>query len=179
MPIYVALLRGINVGGSKVLKMELLREIMEGAGCTDVATYIASGNVVFGHASRSEAKLRKDLETAIAKASKLEVPVVLRTFAEMTKVVSANPFPKSGGTELHVLFCTTTPTAAAFAKLESTSFEPEAWAIANREVYLKLPKGIGTSKLAGTITRISPAKEATARNWNTVEKLTAMAAERA
>lgn len=178
MPTYIALLRGINVGGSKVLKMALLREVLEGAGCEDVETYIASGNVVFGHASRSEAKLQKDLETAIEKAAKFHVPVVLRSVAEMAKVIRDNPFPRSGGKELHVLFCTTKPAATAFAKLEAAKFEPEEWALANREVYLKLPNGLGNSKLAGTITRVSPAKEATARNWNTVEKLVAMAAER-
>ncbi|NVB79411.1 MAG: DUF1697 domain-containing protein [Kofleriaceae bacterium] len=178
MPVYVALLRGINVGGSKSLKMTLLREVLESAGCKDVETYIQSGNVVFAHASRSEAKLQKDLEAAIAKAAKFDVPVVLRSAAELNQVVNDNPFPKSGGKELHVLFCTTKPTATAFAKIEAAKFAPEAWALANREVYLNLPHGIGTSKLAGAITRVSPAKEATARNWNTVEKLVAMAAER-
>lgn len=178
MPTYVGLLRGINVGGSKVLKMTLLREVLERAGCKDVETYIASGNVVFGHASRSEAKLQRELEAAIAKAAKFHVPVVLRSAAEMSKVVEDNPFPKSGGKELHVLFCATKPEANAFAKLEAAKFNPEEWALANREVYLKLPNGLGNSKLAGTITRVSPAKEATARNWNTVEKLVAMAAER-
>lgn len=158
--------------------MTLLREVLESAGCKDVETYIQSGNVVFTHASRSEAKLQNDLEAAIAKAAKFDVPVVLRSAVELGQVVRDNPFPRSGGNELHVLFCATKPTAPAFAKLEAAKFEPEAWALANREVYLKLPNGIGRSKLAGTITRVSPAKEATARNWNTVEKLVAMAAKR-
>jgi uncharacterized protein (DUF1697 family) len=175
---YIALLRGINVGGNRPLKMTLLREVLETAGCTDVETYIQSGNVVFGHASRSEAKLREDLEQRIAKAAKFEVPIVLRSAAEMSSVIADNPFPKAGDKELHVLFCATRPTAAAFTKIEAAKFAPERWALANREVYLHLPSGIGNSKLAGTITRVSPAKEATARNWNTVEKLVAMAAER-
>jgi uncharacterized protein (DUF1697 family) len=178
MPTYIGLLRGINVGGNKVLKMPVLRDVLERAGCKDVETYIASGNVVFGHASRSEAKLQRELEAVIAKAATFHVPVVLRSAAEMAKVIEDNPFPAFGGKELHVLFCTTKPEAKAFAKLEAATFAPEEWALANREVYLKLPKGIGTSKLAATITRVSPAKEATARNWNTVEKLVAMAAER-
>ena len=178
MPTYVALLRGINVGGHKPLKMALLREILEGAGCTDVETYIQSGNVVFGHASRSEAKLQAELEKQIAKATKFDVTVVLRSAAEMKTVVADNPFPKAGDKELHVLFCTTRPTAAAFSKVEAAKFAPETWALANREVYLHLPKGLGNSKLAVTITRVSPAKEATARNWRTVQTLIAMADKR-
>lgn len=178
MPTYVALLRGINVGGKRSLKMTLLREILERAGCTDVETYIQSGNVVFGHPSRSETTLQKDLEARIANAAKLDVPVMLRSSAHIQRVIRDNPFPRAGGKELHVLFCASTPTLATFAKLEAATFAPEEWAVANREVYLKLPGGIGNSKLAGMITRVSPAKEATARNWNTVERLVAMVWQR-
>ncbi len=179
VPAYVALLRGINVGGKRSLKMTLLREVLEAAGCKDVATYIQSGNAVFGHASRTEARLRQDLEARIAKAATFEVPLVLRTGPEMLGVIEDNPFPDAGDAELHVLFCAERPAAAAFAKLEAARFAPEAWALANREVYLRLPNGIGNSKLAAAITRLSPAKEATARNWRTIQTLVAMARERA
>jgi uncharacterized protein (DUF1697 family) len=93
MPSYVALLRGINVGKSKRISMADLRALVEHLGGTDVKTYVNSGNIVFGHEETSEEKL----ETAIADAIKdrigHEVPVVIRTGAELAKIVAGNPFP--------------------------------------------------------------------------------------
>jgi uncharacterized protein (DUF1697 family) len=178
VPAYVALLRGINVGGRHSLKMATLRDVIEAAGGTKVETYIQSGNVVFGHAARAAGPLQTKLTAAIAKAAGFPVPVVLRTGPELAAVVAENPFATAPGEQLHVMFCGAQPAPAAFDKLDASAFAPECWAIGTREVYLRLPNGMGNSKLAVSVSRLAPLKEATARNWRTVQTLAGMIADR-
>ena len=174
MPIYVALLRGINVGGVRSLKMSDLRNTFEKAGCTNVATYIQSGNVVFAHVEKSAAKLGEILEAALAKAAGFDVDIVIRTKSEMAKVVAQNPFPRAKPESLYVYFMPKKPAADALAHVDPKKFEPEKFAVVGRELYLVLPNGGGRSTLVGTLVRKSPIKEATARNWRTVNTLIAM-----
>jgi uncharacterized protein (DUF1697 family) len=172
VPIYVALLRGINVGGSRSLKMTDLKAAFEQAGCTNVATYIQSGNVVFAHAVKSEATLRDLLEAALAKKAGFEVDVVLRTRSELAKVIAHNPFGRAKPEQLHVFFLPQKPASSVLSAIDAKPFAPEAFALEGREVYLFLPNGLGRSKLAVTLMR--KLKDATARNWRTTEKLVAM-----
>jgi uncharacterized protein (DUF1697 family) len=172
VPIYVALLRGINVGGSRPLKMTVLAETFWQAGCTNVATYIQSGNVVFAHVEKSEAKLRELLESAIAKAAGFDVDVVLRTRSELAKVIANNPFVRAKPEQMHVFFLPKKPARDVLATVDAKPFAPEAFQVKGREVYLFLPNGIGNSKLAVMLMR--KLKDATARNWRTTEKLVAM-----
>lgn len=178
MPAYVALLRGINVGGRHSLKMATLREVIEAAGGTKVETYIQSGNAVFGHAARAAGPLQTKLAAAITKAAGFPVPVVLRTATELAAVIATNPFAKASGEQLHVMFCAAQPTPAAFDKLDAAAFAPERWAVGPREVYLHLPNGMGKSKLAVSLSRLAPLAEATTRNWRTVQTLAGMIADR-
>ncbi len=177
MPTYVALLRGINVGGSKVIKMADLRAILTAGGCADVETYIQSGNAVFAHASRSPAKLAADLEQRIAKATGFTVPVVLRTADELAAVIAANPFA-ADVEHLHIMFVAVPLAADALAAIDGKKFAPEQWSAVEREVYLHLPGGIGNSKLAGTVMKAKAMAAATARNWRTVLTLDEMARRR-
>lgn len=161
VPTYVALLRGINVGGNRIIKMTDLRAMFEKAGATDVATYIQSGNVVFKHASRSATKLAAELE------KKLGLTVVLRTADEMQAVLDNNPFPPE---HTHVFFLRT----PGKIDLDPEPFLPEKWQIVGKELYVYLPNGLGRSQLVGKLMRKPPVTDATARNWRTCEKLTAM-----
>lgn len=176
MPAYIALLRGINVGGRHGLKMEALREVIEAAGATKVETYIQSGNAVFTHPARTAGPLAATLATAITKAAGFAVPVVLRTRAELAAVVAENPYPGVAHDKLHVLFTGARIAPAGFGAIDAGAFAPETWSLAAREVYLHLPGGMGASKLAVRVSRLLA--EATARNWRTVETLARMAAER-
>jgi uncharacterized protein (DUF1697 family) len=178
VPAYVALLRGINVGGRHALKMATLRALIEAAGGTTVETYIQSGNVVFGHAARAAGPLQAKLAAAITKAAGFPVPVVLRTAAELAAVIATNPFAKAPGEHLYMMFCAARPGPTAFDKLDAKAFAPECWAIGAREVYLHLPNGLGNSKLAVSLSRLAAMKEATARNWRTVQTLAGMIADR-
>ena len=179
MPAYVALLRGINVGGNRLLKMADLREIFVAAGADDVATYIQSGNVVFTHPARSERTLAAELERRIAKAAGFAVPVVLRTAGQLARVIEDCPFPDADAGHLHVAFLAARPVANVPA-IDARAFAPERCAAVGRELYLYLPDGMGRSKLAAAVLAKPKAIGAggTARNWRTVLKLNELASAR-
>jgi uncharacterized protein (DUF1697 family) len=175
---YVALLRGINVGGNRIIKMADLRETFVAAGARDVETYIQSGNVVFGHAARSATKLAADLEKQLASDAGFPVPVVLRTAAELAGVIAENPFAKADVDQLHVSFLASALPADALAAVDAKAFTPERFFTAAREVYMLLPGGMGRSKLVGAIMKVKAMAPATARNWRTVMTLSEMAGAR-
>jgi len=177
MPVYVALLRGINVGGNRMIKMADLREVFIAAGADDVATYIQSGNVVFTHAARSEPTLAAQLEKRIAKAAGFPVPVVLRTAGQLARVIEDSPFPDAD--HLHIAFLAARPPANA-PTIDARAFAPERCAAVGRELYLYLPDGMGRSKLAAAVLAKPKAIGAsgTARNWRTVLKLNELASAR-
>jgi uncharacterized protein (DUF1697 family) len=179
MPTYVALLRGINVGGSRMIKMADLREVFLAADAADVATYIQSGNVVFTHPGRSESTLTAELEKRIAKAAGFPVPVMLRTAGQLARVIEDSPFPDADAEHLHVAFLAARPPANAPA-IDGRVFAPERYAAVGRELYLYLPGGMGRSKLAAAVLAKPKAIGAagTARNWRTVLKLNELASAR-
>ena len=156
---YIALLRGINVGGKRIIKMQDLRAMFVAAGARDVETYIQSGNVVFGHARPTAARFEKE----IANQTGLDVRVILRTADEW----AALKHPFDDDDHVHVFFL------AAKASVDVEAVAPERYVVKNREVFLYLPDGMGRSKLAAAIGRALPT--ATARNWRTVQQLHAMA----
>jgi uncharacterized protein (DUF1697 family) len=178
MPAYVALLRGINVGGNRMIKMADLRDVFAAAGAQDVATYIQSGNVVFTHPARSERTLAAELEKRIAAAAGFPVPVVLRTAGQLARVIEDSPFRGADADHLHVAFLAA-PAANAPA-FDARAFAPERYAAVGRELYLYLPEGMGRSKLAAAVLARPKAigAAATARNWRTVLQLNELASAR-
>jgi uncharacterized protein (DUF1697 family) len=176
MPRFVALLRGINVGG-RTLKMADLREVVSDAGGTDVETYIQSGNVVLSHRMRSSSKLGAHLSAAIEASTGMDVDVIVRTEGEWEEVVAANPFPDAGGTTLHVVFLADAPPPGSLDSLDLAAFAPEEAALVGRELYLHLPNGMGRAELPKVLEKRGPPVRGTARNWNTVLKLQAMLTE--
>lgn len=174
---YVALLRGINVGGNKKVPMARLRELMEGLGYTEVATLLQSGNAVFTSKEKSPAKVGKQLEAAIAKEFGFEVAVVIRTRDELEAVIKANPLPGAEDAPSHFLvtFLSDVPDPKRFEQIDPAAYLPDEFRLVGREIYARFPKGIGESKLAtvlgGTRLGVTP----TARNWNTVTKLLELA----
>ena len=172
MTTYVGLLRGINVGGNNKLPMADLRALCEGAGFTDVRTYVQSGNVVFG-AKGAEKTVAQKLHGAIAAATGLDLVLTLRTGAELRAIVAGNPFPAiSDGTKLHAMFLSAPPGEITVGP---DAYPPDTYVVAGREIYLALPDGMGRSKLAEVLGRQKALKGATARNWKTVLALTEMA----
>jgi uncharacterized protein (DUF1697 family) len=177
MPVYVAMLRGVNAGGNP-LKMEWLREACAELGFGEVRTYLQSGNVVLSSRLGAEA-LAKKLKAAIDGKTRLPVPVVVRTAGEMEQVVAANPFLKQKGidtTKLHVTFLERPTAKPDTAKLDKLAGTRDEYRLARREVYLHCPINYGQSKLVNTALE-KILGSATTRNWNTTTTLAAMANE--
>ncbi|HYO52970.1 DUF1697 domain-containing protein [Archangium sp.] len=174
---YVALLRGINVGGNKKVPMAQLRELMEGLGYTGVATLLQSGNAVFTSKEKNPARVVKQLEAAIAEKFGFEVAVVLRTRDELAAVIKANPLPGAEDTpsQFLVTFLSDIPDPKRLEELDPAAYLPDEFRVVGREIYARFPNGIRDSKLAtvlgGTRLGVTP----TARNWNTVTKLLELA----
>jgi uncharacterized protein (DUF1697 family) len=174
---WVALLRGINVGGKNLLGMTALASMFEEAGCEDVRTYIQSGNVVF-RASAPRAKgLAGEITAAIERDFDLRVPVILRASHELERVSRNNAFLARGlpTASLHVMFLADAPDAAAIARLDPTRSPPDEFIVDGREVYLWFANGAGRTKLTNQYFDSRLATTSTLRNWNTVLKLTEMA----
>jgi uncharacterized protein (DUF1697 family) len=174
MTVLVALLRGVNVGGRSSLKMADLRRIAEDLGYGNVATYIQSGNLLLTSAD-SSAKVAGDLAAAIAASSTVAPAVMVRTRAQLAKVVAGNPFLAQGAdpSHLHVTF-TDRPAAAGLAGVDLGAYAPEDAAAVGDTVYLHLPNGIGRSKLAGDLAK-QKAAVGTTRSWRTTTKLLELA----
>ncbi len=166
MTAYVALLRAVNVGGRKLL-MSDLKTIADETGLEKARTFIASGNLVFASA-KSEAAVARLLEERLKAHMKAEVPVLIRTGAEMAAVGAANPFADAPGSKVAAIFLQSAPAKDAIDK--ASGIADEELALGTREIYVHYPSGMGRSKL-----RLPAAAGGTARNMNTVAKLAAMA----
>lgn len=173
MTIFIALLRGVNVGGN-ILKMDRLRELCAKLGATNPRTYVQSGNVVF-EAAGSAREWQAKLEKKLAGESRLPVSVIVRTAAELSKVLAGNPFMKEEGIDtarLAVTFLQQPPAKPALAALAALEIGSERFHCAGKELYLHCPDGFANAKLY-TLDRILK-QRTTTRNWNTVTRLCEM-----
>ena len=170
MTSYVALLRGVNLGG-RTLKMEDLRRIAVDLGLGDVRTYIASGNLLF-RSGKSEKALKTELEATIADHMGAKVGVMIRTADELAAVLDANPFDKEAPNYTVAIFLDEPPAAGSAEAAKNV--DGERIALGARELYVHYPCGQGQSRLA-----IPAAAQGTARNMNTVAKLAQLAMEMA
>jgi len=179
MAVYVGFIRGINVGGRNLLKMEALRALCASMGLQNAQTLLQSGNVVFRTKRSDAAKLTRDLEKGIRDAAGLDVRVMLRTPDELRKAIAANPFAEHAERDpshLLITFLASEPTAdARKALLDACSVSPDAVHLAARELYAYYDQGMIDSKLAKVPIEKKLGVAGTARNWNTVTKLLQMA----
>jgi uncharacterized protein (DUF1697 family) len=173
---WVALLRGVNLGSHNKLSMAELRALLEDIGAEDVTTYVQSGNAVFRSALARDDLVRK-IEREISARFGLEVTVVLRTKAELARLVAANPFAEreSDPTKLHVTFLAAAPDRRRLAELDRAAFAPDDFHVGRNAVYLHMPKGYGRSKLSNAFFEKQLSVRATTRNWRTVTKLAELA----
>jgi uncharacterized protein (DUF1697 family) len=169
----VALLRGINLGARNRVAMKDLRTLVEELGGENVRTYLQSGNVVFEGRALSEDALAK----AIRESLGVDVTVLVRTKAELDKLVRGNPFAKADPATLHVTFLDAAPAKDRARKLGEREFEPDEFQVAGREVYLRCPNGYGRSKLSNAFLEKQLDVRATTRNWKTVTALAELAGE--
>jgi len=176
---YVALLRGINVGGKHSVPMKLLATMFGDAGCENVKTYIQSGNVVFSASSAVAGKVPTLISKSIAKELGHEVPVVVRTAEQMKKIVAGNPFAKRKDFDnfSHVVFFNNKFAPANIKQLDPKRSPGDEFCCSECEVYLWLPNGAGQTKLNCAYLDKKLAGIGTQRNWRTVVKLGEMLSE--
>lgn len=172
---YIALLRGINVGGNKRVAMADLRALLSKMGYQDVQTLLQSGNAVFSASKKSPAALEAELEAAFEKALEMTVDFHVRTADEWRKVIDANPFPAEAKKDpaRFVVSCYKSPLDPAKVKATQAAITGrEKLRADGRHLYMTFPDGQGNSKAAIVVGKmLGPG---TARNWNTALKLAAL-----
>jgi uncharacterized protein (DUF1697 family) len=175
MTTYISILRGINVSGYKKIRMAELKDLYEMIGFTEVVTYIQSGNVIFKAEDIVPAvHLGKKIEKAINAKYQFQVPVIIRTPAEIKKVLSSNPFLKEKGIDIErlaVTFLHDMPEAADIEQVRKFDFPPDRFQINGKEVFLHCPGGFGNTKYSNSFFENKLHTTATTRNWKTVGKL--------
>jgi uncharacterized protein (DUF1697 family) len=178
MNTYIALFRGINVGGKNSLPMKELTGILEELGCQNVKTYIQSGNVVFRSHEKNISGLSDHLRAEIKKRRDFAPSVLLLSIKELEEIMANNPFSEaqSEPQTLHVGFLAAEPKQPDLKRLESLREKNERFQLINKAFYLHAPDGIGRSKLAANTERLLGVSM-TDRNWRTVGKLLEMAKE--
>ena len=176
MKTYIALFRGINVGGNTVLPMKDLVSLLENIGSQNVKTYIQSGNAVFQNREENASLLSNIIRAAIKKSHGFEPQVLLLEPEEIERVVESNPFPEaeSEPKTLHVHFLASMPKNPDLGALESIKSDRERFVLKDGVLYLHAPDGIGRSKLAANAEKLLGVAM-TGRNWRTVCKVMAMA----
>jgi uncharacterized protein (DUF1697 family) len=177
---YVALLRGINVGGRKIIKMDQLRASFEAMGLEDVKTYVQSGNAIFKATKKSEETLSREIQERILLDFGFSVSVIVVSPEEVNRTITGNPFLRKKGidaSKLHVTFLSQAPERSALKALEALPAKPDEFRHSGKAIYLYCPNGYGKTKLSNnTLERVLSVR-ATTRNWQTVNKLYEMSVE--
>lgn len=170
---YVALLRGINVGGRNRLPMAELARSFEQAGCVSVRTYIQSGNVVFAAAPSIALNARESVGAAVSARMGTDIPVILRSVADLARVVDENPFLDASQDPrvLHVGFLADKPSQDRVSSLDPDRSPPDEFVVRGKEIYLRLPNGMSGTRFTASYVERVLATPATFRNWRTVENL--------
>jgi uncharacterized protein (DUF1697 family) len=178
VPVYVALLRGINVGKHRRVSMAGVKDAFTAAGAEEVETYLQSGNVLF-ETRISAAKMRPAVEKELERRLGHDISVIVRTGADLAKLVAKNPFPKeSDAKKLHVAFLESAPRRGRIRLVDKERVAPDEFRVAGRAVYLHYPNGYGRSKLTNDYLEKQLAVHSTMRNWRTVSALAERAGAR-
>ena len=174
MNTYVALIRGINVGGKNSLPMKKLVAILESLGFDGVKTYIQSGNVVFRSKRKCSRSTATKISTEIKNKIGFQPKVLLLSASELRNAAKNVPFQARDGKLLHLFFLAAAPSDPDFAKLDALKTSTERYKLDGAVFYLHAPDGIARSKLVANLEK-ALGEAATGRNWNTVGKLLEMA----
>ncbi|HTZ88938.1 MAG TPA: DUF1697 domain-containing protein [Alloacidobacterium sp.] len=178
MTVVISMLRGVNVGGHNKIKMDALRALYVSLKFDNVATFIQSGNVVFRTKERELGKVGKRIGDGIEKSFGFRPEVILRTVEEMRGVIARNPFAARKDVEpnkLLVWFLAAEPDAEARTKALAVKADPEELHIIGREVFIYFVHGMARPKLSMPAVERALKVSGTGRNWNSVQKLLAMA----
>lgn len=178
MPVYISLLRGINVGGNKKIKMAELKTLYEALGFSRVQTLLQSGNALFEGPEADPETLAAQIEAGIERQFGFHASVIMRTAEEWQGVIARHPFSAeqlSDPQKLLITFLQQEPAAAALETLRQAHSGPETIHNSGRELYIHYPEGMGRSKLDHSLIERKLKITGSGRNWNTVSKLAALA----
>ncbi|MCK9403428.1 MAG: DUF1697 domain-containing protein [Chitinophagaceae bacterium] len=174
MTTYISIVRGINVSGQKLIKMDALRKSYENLGFHDVTTYVQSGNVIFAGNDIELNNLEQKISRQIEKDFGFEVPVIVLTIDKLKQVIDNNPFlkdPNKDQTFLHVTFLSSKPEHYDHKTIEDKKQNGEEIFFSDNAVYLYCPNGYGRTKLTNNFLEAKLKVGATTRNWKTTNEL--------
>ncbi len=175
MNTYICILRGINVSGHRIIKMDALRNLFQKLLFQDIQTYIQSGNVIFKSDQQNKKQLEESIQSKILEVFGFEVSVLVKSIEELTTVFDNNPFIISGSedvSKLHVTFLSNKPDEINIESLSEVNFGSDKYKIINDVVYIFCPEnGYGKSKLSNQLIESKLKVNATTRNWKTITQL--------
>lgn len=177
MKTYISILRGINVGGARPVRMDDLVKVYQGLGFIDVKTYIQSGNVIFREKGSTAGELAKRISAEIRLKFALEVPAIVLTKNELEVILAGNPFlpaKEAESDKLHITLLAEVPAQNNINSLDVVNYLPDEFAILGRAVYLYCPGGYGKTKLNNNFFEKKLKLEATTRNLRTLGELLKM-----
>ena len=174
MKTYISILRGINVSGQKLIKMDALRKMYENMGYHDVTTYVQSGNVVFSSNDIEPHKIEDEISLQIEKEFGFIVPVIVLTADKLKQIIDNNPFltdPDKDQAFFHVTFLSSKPSNFDPKAIEDKKQEGEDLFFTDDAIYLYCPNGYGNTKLTNNLLEAKLKVRATTRNWKTTNEL--------
>ena len=180
MTTYISILRGINVSGQKIIKMDALRKMYENLGFQSVKTYIQSGNVIFKSKDSKIDGVVQTISRQIKKDFGFDVPVIVLTIDKLKKIIKNSPFSKDlrkDASFLHVTFLSSKPKSFEREVIETKRSNKEEISFSDDAVYLYCPDGYGISKLSNSFLETKLKVGATTRNWKTTNELLKIALE--
>jgi uncharacterized protein (DUF1697 family) len=178
MPVLISMLCAVNLGSHNKINMETLRTLYSSLKFDNPQTYLQSGNVIFKTSERKLDVVAKRIQSGIERKFACRTDIILRTTAELRRVVAKNPFAKRSNIEpsrLLVAFLASDPGDAARKTIQDQKFAPEELHVSGRELYIYFPDGVGKSKLPWPRIYKILSTPGTGRNWNSVSKILEMA----
>lgn len=177
MKTYIALLRGVNVG-SKQMKMEKLRAVLDDLKFKDIQTYVQSGNAIFKTSEKNAEKIADEIESGILKTFGFSVWVHVFPSERLKKILTKNPFLKNKKLDpsgFYVTFLSGIPEKENLEKLQQVQSGQDQFEYRDQVLYLHCPNGYGKTKLNNSVVEQKLKLQATTRNWNTIHALDEMA----
>jgi uncharacterized protein (DUF1697 family) len=171
---YICILRGINVSGTRMIKMEALRQLFAGLGFINAQTYIQSGNIIFQSKDANRFRLENLIAGAILKKYNFDVSVLIKELGELRQLILANPFindKKKEIAHLHVTYLSGNPSSGKIKEIYEGQYKPDEFQIIGDNIYLYCPNGYGISKLTNSFWESKLKLTATTRNWKTTNEL--------
>jgi uncharacterized protein (DUF1697 family) len=174
MNTYIAILRGINVSGKNIIKMDALKDLFINSGYINVRTYIQSGNIVFRTDISQNYEIEESIKFSIAQQFGFDVPVIMLKANELKRIINDNPFLKDLDKEtqyMHVTFLSDIPDPGKIDRLREGEYGSDKFVYSERNIYLYCPMGYGKTKLTNTVLENRLKVTATTRNWKTCTEL--------